>query len=333
MFFTLIPKLDAAMFRALLLISFLFLHACSPSEPITPPNQPWESIKTPEWYAPANYDTVSVLSWNIEHFVDDFDDPYIDHPRENSPAASLPERRRLLADALKQIDADIVVFQEVESASFVSALAGQYFEELGYRLFTSKESNTWYMNVVVMSRIPLGMLHSYANIHTFRRETDGQTELQHFTNNRLFSVDVHVHPEYHFLLTGVHLKAGRSEEDRRWRIGQIDVLHDHYAQRLRATPEAKILLTGDLNIISGDPEYEYVLSDEHSAQFVDPLGDVDSFTHPADAPARQLDYILPNAAMAEDMVPGSKQILMPYDPETMRQISDHLPVIVRFKTR
>lgn len=319
--------------RIFLFFMMLFVHACSAPAPVPPPAGAWDSVKTPAWYDAAAYDTVSVLSWNIEHFVDDFDDPYVDHPRENEPEESLSERRQLLADALKEIDADIVVFQEVESAAFVSALAGEYFEELGYELFTSKESNTWYMNVVVMSRIPLGMLHSYANIHTFRREVEGETELQNFTNNRMLSVEVHVHPEYHFLLTGVHLKAGRSDEDRRWRMGQIDVLHDHYAQRMMANPDARILLTGDLNIISGDPEYDYLLSDEHQTQFIDPLGDVDSFTHTADNPERQLDYVLPNAAMAEDLVPGSKEILMPYDPETMRQISDHLPVIARFVTR
>jgi endonuclease/exonuclease/phosphatase family metal-dependent hydrolase len=322
-----------------ILLFFLLLTLVSCADPQTDstsfpePGPSWDSVKTPAWYDAAAYDTVSVLSWNIEHFVDDFDDPYVDHPRENAPDQSLTERRQLLADALKEMDADIVVFQEVESAAFVSALASEYFDELGYELFTSKESNTWYMNVVVMSRIPLGMLHSYANIHTFRREVDGVTELQNFTNNRMLSVEVHVHPEYHFLLTGVHLKAGRSEEDRRWRMGQIDVLHDHYAQRMMADPDARILLTGDLNIISGDPEYKYLLSDEHKAQFIDPLADVDSFTHTADNPERQLDYVLPNAAMAEDLVPGSKEILMPYDPETMRQISDHLPVIARFVTR
>lgn len=325
------------MSRSLLVLLVLFLNACSASEPLPPPvaerSAPWESVKTPDWYDAAAYDTISVLSWNIEHFVDDFDDPYVDHPRENEPDPSLPERRQLLADALKEIDADIVVFQEVESAAFVSVLAEEYFDELGYELFTSKESNSWYMNVVVMSRIPLGMLYSYANIHTFRREVDGETELQNFTNNRMLSVEVHVHPEYHFLLTGVHLKAGRSEEDRRWRMGQIDVLHDHYAQFLTANPQARILLTGDLNIMSGDPEYNYLLSDQHKAQIIDPLGDVDSFTHTADNPTRQLDYVLPNSTMAEDMIPGSKEILMPFDPETMRQISDHLPVMARFATR
>lgn len=327
------------MYRSLLLLTLVFFYSCTTSEtvidssPVSVSVSEWESIKTPEWYNSADVDTISILAWNIEHFVDDYDSPYIDHPRENNPDENLPERRRLLADALKQIDADIVVFQEVESSAYIAAFAEEYFEELGYQLFTGRESDTWYMNVIVMSRIPLGMLYSYSNIYTFRREVDGEIEYQNHTNNRMVSVDVLVHPEYSFLLTGVHLKAGRSETDRRWRMGQIDVLKDHYRQTLTFNPDARILLAGDLNIITGDPEYHYLLTGENGTDFVDPLGDVDSFTHPADAPTRQLDYILPNSNMAQDLVPGSKQILTPFDAETMRLISDHLPVFARFVTR
>ena len=327
------------MYRTLLFFSLIFFYSCTSTEtvidfsPDSASVSEWESIKTPDWYDHTLKDTISVLSWNIEHFVDDYDSPYIDHPRENNPDENLPERRRLLADALKLIDADIVIFQEVESSAYIASLAEAYFEELGYQLFTGRESDTWYMNVVIISRIPLGMLYSYSNIHTFSREIDGETVYQNFTNNRMVSVDVLVNPEYSFLLTGVHLKAGRSETDIRWRMGQIDLLNDHYTQTLSLNPDARILLAGDLNIITGDPEYYYLLNEDNGTEFIDPLGEIDSFTHPADAPTRQLDYILPNSTMAQDLVLNSKQILTPFNPETMRLISDHLPVIARFVTR
>ena len=325
--------------KTFLFLPLLILYSCTASETISEFSSPplpasqWESIKMPEWYDYTEYDTISVLAWNLEHFVDDYDSPYIDHARENNPDENLPERRQLLADALKMIDADIVVFQEVESSAFIAALAEEYFPELGYQLFTGRESDTWYMNVVIMSRIPLGMLYSYSNIYTYRREVDGEIELQNHTNNRMVSVDVIVNPNYSFLLTGVHLKAGRSETDRRWRMGQIDLLRDHYTYTLSLKPDARILLAGDLNIITGDTEYYYLLAEGSKTAFVDPLGEVDSFTHPANAPTRQLDYVLPNTTMANDLVPDSKQILTPFDPETMRFISDHLPVIARFVVR
>lgn len=310
------------------------LSACSGTRSATDhqqqvtPAAEWTSIQTPEWYDPAQFDTISVLTWNLEHFTDDHDSPYINHPRENNPDSTLIRRRELAMEALRIIDADIVVFQEVESSAFIAALAGEFLEEMGYQLFTGRESDTWYMNVVIMSRIPLGMLYSYANIYTYRDENS----LQHHTNNRMVSVDVLVRPGYNFLLTGVHLKAGRSETDRNWRVGQLNLLRDHYAQVLAMNPEARILLTGDLNIITDHPEYHHALGRGTPVEFVDPLGDVDSFTHPAENPTRQLDYVLPNINMNHDLVEGSKQILTPFDPSTMDFISDHLPVIARFVT-
>lgn len=292
------------------------------------PSSEWPSIMTPEWYDHTLIDTLTVLAWNIEHFVDDFDSPYIDHPRENNPAENLPERRRLLAEALREINADIVVFQEVESSAFIAAFAQEYFADLGYQLFTGRESDTWYMNVVIMSRIPLGMLYSYTNIYTYRSDTS----LQNHTNNRMVSVDVLVRPGFHFLLTGVHLKAGRSETDRNWRVGQLNLLRDHYAQVLAINPDARILLAGDLNIMPGHSEYYHMLGRGTGVEFVDPLYGVDSFTHPADNPTRQLDYVLPNTNMKRYFVAGSKEMPTPFDAPTMRLISDHLPVVARFVT-
>lgn len=324
-------RINVTLAASLLLI--MFVSACSGTrsaadQPQVVPSAEWTSIQTPEWYNPALYDTISVLTWNLEHFTDDHDSPYINHPRENNPDSSLIRRRELTMQALRAIDADIVVFQEVESSAFIASLAGDFLEDMGYQLFTGRESDTWYMNVVIMSRIPLGMLYSYANIYTYRDENS----LQHHTNNRMVSVDVLVRPGYHFLLTGVHLKAGRSETDRNWRIGQLNLLRDHYAQVLAMNPKARILLTGDLNIMNDHPEYHHALGQGTAVEFVDPLGDVDSFTHPADNPTRQLDYVLPNVNMNRDLVPGSKQILTPFDPATMEFISDHLPVIARFVT-
>ncbi|MDZ7681841.1 MAG: endonuclease/exonuclease/phosphatase family protein [Fodinibius sp.] len=77
----------------------------------------------PDWYNSKEMDTLSVVTWNVEHFVDSHNNPYIDNDTENSPPSDMEERRRLLAKAIQQLDADILVFQEFESDS-VSAEAG-----------------------------------------------------------------------------------------------------------------------------------------------------------------------------------------------------------------
>lgn len=329
------------LFRSLIpALLFAFLISCGTTHPpaISEAEQvynPWNGAEIPSGYNPADYDTISIVTWNIEHFVDDYDSPYIDHPRENNPADNLPKRRQLLADAIAELDADIVVFQEVESASYIQAWAEEHIEEMGYQLFTGRESNDWYMNVIIMSRLPLGMLYSYANISTpilGQTDDNGNPSQQYFTNNRMVSVDVLVNPEYTFTLTGVHLKAGRGDRNEGWRKGQINLLRAHYGRLLSETPGAKILLTGDLNTQPGDPEYTRVLGEDTDVVFVDPMAGRETLTHPTDRPTRQLDYIIPNIYMLESKVPGSAVIPVPFDEETMRLISDHRPVMIRFVT-
>lgn len=267
--------------------------------------------------------------------MDEHDNPYIDNDRENDPDADLAERRKLLAESLIDMDADIVVFQEIESAAYVQSMAEEHLEEMGYRYFSSKESNNWYMNVVVMSRIPLGILYSYASADTYilgEQDDEGNPATQNFTNNRMLSVDVYVNPNYSFLLTGLHLKAGRGERNEGWRLGQINLLRDHYAMVSSMNPNARVLVTGDLNTMPGDREFLQLLGSDTDLTFIDPLAGVDSYTHTADDPQRQLDHILPNDTMMDDLVPGSAQVAMPFDPDTMRFISDHLPVIAKFVT-
>ena len=295
----------------------------------------WESIAVPDGYNYADFDTISVVTWNVEHFVDEYDNPYIDNDRENDPDPDIIERRKLLAEALIDLDADIVVFQEIESAAYVEAIAEEYLDGMNYRYFTSRESNDWYMNVVVMSRLPLGVLYSYANPYTYilgQQDDDGSPSIQNLTNNRMLSVDVHVNPDYSFVLSGLHLKAGRGDRNEGWRIGQINLLREHYSMITTMDPDARILVTGDLNTLPGDREFLQLLGSDTNLTFIDPLADVESFTHTADDPQRQLDHILPNESMMEDLVPESMQVATPFDAQTMRFISDHLPVIARFVT-
>ena len=321
-----------------LLILALSFAACSTTDIATDSTTAigdWESIAAPAGYDHTEHDTISVVTWNVEHFVDEYDNPYINNDREDNPGDDLPERRKLMAEALIDLNADIVVFQEIESAAYVESIAEEYLAGMNYRYFTSRESDDWYMNVVVMSRLPLGVLYSYANPYTYilgEQEDDGSPSIQNLTNNRMLSVDVHVNPDYSFVLSGLHLKAGRGDRNEGWRIGQINLLREHYAMISAMDPDARILVTGDLNMIPGDREFLRLLGANTDLTFIDPLADVESYTHTADNPQRQLDHILPNESMMGDLVPRSMQVATPFDAQTMRFISDHLPVIAKFVT-
>lgn len=286
---------------------------------------------TPNWYDSSEIDTLKILSWNVEHFVDDFDNPYIDNSREDNPPEGMEERREMLAKALKIANADIVVLQEFESDSYAMKLAEEYFPELGYQVFAGHESPDWYMNVVVMSRVPLGIFHSYATANTpiaGETDDDGNPASQAFTNNRMWTLDVLVKPEYNFALTGVHLKAGRGERNENWRIGQMNLLRSHYAMLLASDPQRNILAVGDFNSTPDSREFLHFLGEGSDVEFIDPLAGTGTYSHPADSAFWRIDHILPNTNISNEIVPGSVEVDYYFSPDSMASIADHLPMTI-----
>ncbi len=290
---------------------------------------------SPTGYVNPVTDTLTVLSWNVEHFVDQHDNPYIRNRREDRSDSLVGTKARLLAEALRRADADVVVLQEFESGAYLQHLADSLWPELGYRFFAAAESFDWYMNVVVMSRVPLGTVYSYQTVTTpvlHTPDSTGRLETQSQLNTRLLAVDVLVSDQFVFTLAGAHLKAGRGERDVGMRLGQINFLRSQFARFQRENRKANLLLVGDLNAVPGSTEIETLLGRGTRVRLVDPLPD-SVHTHPSDGPTRRLDHILPNTAMHQRLVPGSVQVPYLLDRQDMRTLSDHLPVRAQFRVR
>lgn len=296
---------------------------------------------------PGNYqwpggDTVSVLSWNVEHFVDQHDNPYIRNSREDNPE-KVAEREQLLIRAIRTANADVVVLQEFESAAYLRTLAARHLNEMGYQFFAANESDDWYMNVIVMSRLPLGVMYSYGAMHGAipGHQENGQPKTQININSRMWSVDVQARPGYRFLLTGLHLKAGRNPEDVATRVGQIQLLRQQFKRFYRENRRVNMLIVGDLNALPDSEElrvfkngdnYPYgpKSTTERTFALVNPVEAKIIHTHPSNRPARQLDYALFNENMFNEYVLNSFQVGGLLEQSELETLSDHLPVRVRF---
>jgi endonuclease/exonuclease/phosphatase family metal-dependent hydrolase len=281
--------------------------------------------------APATPAEFSVLTWNLEHFTDSYNNPYINNKREDAPwPKPLAERQALVAEALQKINADIVVLQEVEGGAYLNALADSLFPELGYKYHTEAESPNWYMNVVVLSKYPLGMLYSFKNLHTpatYTEEGVVKTEAQQRINTRMLTTEVLLGENYRLLLTGLHLKAGRSERDVAIRKGQAEALKMQLAKIAAAPANSHQIIAGDLNSFPGSEELQ-VLLNQGPVKFKDLLPPT-QLTHPADTPVQRFDYVLASDALQKNQR-GEATVPMPFAAEKMRKISDHLPVLARF---
>ena len=328
--------------RLLLALLLLFPACTTTSPPPAPPvapapptlaEDPAAETVLPEGFRYPAGDSLRVATWNAEHFVDLHDDPYIENEREDAPPEGTAERIDRFVEAVRHLDADVLVLQEFESAAFAERLAEARFPEMDYRFFAATESRDWYMNVVLMSRVPLGVVESYAGVTTpivGRTNDEGAPATQRLTNNRLWTADILARPDYTFTLAGLHLKAGPDARDAAWRTGQIRFLRRQLTDLLAARPEANIMVAGDLNALPDSPELQLLLRGEgaHSPlRLIDPLAGRESLTHPAEAPERQLDYILVNEHMQPELVDGSVHVAAPLAPGPQARTSDHLPVV------
>lgn len=289
------------------------------------------------WIMPIGYqfptnDTVKILSWNVEHFVDQHNDPYVDNSREDT-AEHMGNKRADLVEALRIANADIVVLQEFESAKLLRDIAFNDLSDMGYQFFADAPSHTWYMNVVVMSRVPLGVMYSYGNLHTpvlGWLDEEGKPTSQNRLNTRTWSIDVYPSANYSFVLGAVHLKAGRNERDIAMRLGQINMLKAQFERFLHEDPNRNILLVGDFNALPSTTELNAILIGENNGNtFIDPLAE-DVFTHTALEPQRRLDYAVMNGNMMPEMVPDSAQVMRYFEPQRQDNLADHLPVVIEF---
>jgi endonuclease/exonuclease/phosphatase family metal-dependent hydrolase len=319
-----------------LAFSFLGLAACAqentPFRQATPLH---EGAVFPAKYKAQVSDTLTIMTWNIEHFIDEHDDIYVNNRREDE--ARIDESKlSLVAKVLQMADADVVVLQEAESANWVEAFVEEYLKDFNYPFISDARSRDWYQNVVILSRVPIGVMRSYGNIHTpveFTEDSVAKYQTQDYINTRMWTCDLLVNAEYALFLTGMHLKAGPGPRNEAMRLGQINFIKGQLEQLNRLYRKANLMVLGDLNAYPESVEITRLKeSGKRAVQLIDPLS-ADTYSHPADQPSRRLDYILYNRHLEKEIVAGSAQIFTPYEAATMRQASDHLPVIIKLLTK
>lgn len=296
-----------------------------------------QSLKRLATATPVGFDynpeEIKILSWNVEHFIDQYDNPYVNNRREDV-GDRMAGREALLVKAIRASDADIVVLQEFESAQYLSRLAKEHLPDLGYLFFADAESYSWYMNVVIMSKVPLGTIYSYGALYTPVPgivDEEGVEETQININTRMWSIDVFPNQHYDFVLTGVHLKAGRGERNAQMRLGQINFLKTQFKRFVREDRKANLLMLGDFNCMPDSKEFKAILAGRKGNRFVDPLAGKNIFSHPSDQPTRRIDHILANQNMISELMAGSVKIEDLLTREEMIKLSDHMPVMATFR--
>jgi len=152
-------------------------------------------------------DTITVASLNVLNLFDDKDDPY--HGDEKT-ATKLRKDLELLAQSIHQIDADVLVLQEVENRGYLELFNRAFLADLGYKHVVLTEGNDRRgIDVAILSRVSVGPVTSYRHI----RFPDANGNEMSFRRDLLHAL---IKPEegspIHVL--GVHLKSKYGGESR-----------------------------------------------------------------------------------------------------------------------
>ncbi|MEM7627126.1 MAG: endonuclease/exonuclease/phosphatase family protein [Planctomycetota bacterium] len=295
--------------------------------------------------AEAQRKTITIGSYNVRNFLDVFDDPY-----SNDESVRVKERRDIqtLAKAIQRLDADVVVFQELENEHVLRAMVDEFLPNAGYRYITAQRTNSGRgINLGVASRLPIVELRSYRMQTLTHPGAPGRT--WRFARDVMrVTVDVDGDAGDETIdVFNVHLKSNRSGPDdpnsMLYRTAEAIRVKEIIAAEVADDPGFLAVVTGDFNsnyetrpeqprpwpaiahLLETEPGDTPLLTDLHTR-----LSDKQRVTIPGDGrfPPATFDYILATPAMAERFVPRSAVVLRD---EMLTSGSDHRPISATFR--
>ncbi|NOY94144.1 MAG: hypothetical protein GXP55_23410 [Deltaproteobacteria bacterium] len=265
---------------------------------------------------------LSVVTWNLKNFFDSSDDP---STFDDVPSASRVTRKvnavgRVLAD----LDADVIVLQEVENVGMLNRLADGPLAGKGYDQRVLMDAfDPRGINVGFLSRLPVLRTASHFD-EWFPNATDTQDWRFARDAPEIF-VDV---GGFTVIVMGVHFLsqlAGDAEQRER-RLAEALQVRRILDQRV-AFGNTLAVLAGDFNDVPRSPPYAALLDNGGLVDITLAVPESGRYTTDFRGVRRQFDYILATPAMAAFVVTSSVRIARG---SGVDDASDHDPVFARF---
>jgi endonuclease/exonuclease/phosphatase family metal-dependent hydrolase len=268
---------------------------------------------------------ITVATFNILNLFDDVDDPYRnDDTTRAKPRLQLAQ----VADAMHELDADVLALQEVESRGYLERFVEVFLADMGYEHVVHYEGNDHRgIDVCLLSRLPIGPVTSLRHV-TF---DDGKGHRRGFCRDVL-QVTVEPAGGKRFEVWVLHLKSnydGRAYAEP-IRVGEAKEIRRMLDERLRADGGARILVCGDFNDTwSSETVQTIVGTGTHAMKcFAEELPEDQRITYNREPYRSMIDFILLSPGLASRYVKGSYGIV---DGSVDILGSDHNPVLVRLR--
>lgn len=274
-------------------------------------------------FARADDNALVLAAYNAENLFDVFDDPYTeDQDTQVKPRTEV----EAIARVLRQLDADVIAFSEIENRGVLEALVAEMLGDMGYRYIAVNTTNSGRgINLGVVSRLPIDAVTSYRH-----RELTlpGEETTWRFARD-LMHVRVSLPHGEPMEIFAVHFKSKRDSagdpDSAKWRLAEATEAASIITNVMQQHPDRWVAMLGDFNDTPGSPPIDTLLDagliDAHAA-----LPSARRVTYLRQPYRSTIDYLLVNPPMRQAMVSAT----VPTNPALLEG-SDHAPVIATFR--
>ena len=289
--------------------------------------------------------SIRIATYNVLNLFDDKDDPSLSGEHDDYPQRTSDDRCRGIAAAIREVDADVIAMQEVESLEALEWFRDTYLPDAGYAYVASVDAG-YYRGVEcsVMSRYEItgATVWPGESLDDVVRTGIGWDEvpadhgpLAYQRSPLMVDIDV---AGYELTLFVLHHKAGRDFNFHR----EAEALRTmaKVRERIERDPSRNVIVLGDFNAAPWDRSLRVYLE----GGMIDAMAHRTTYRSNPETPLyitheshRVLDYILLNSAAHRELVIGSPHVYgtlfdedydWKKDPFPAGYAADHYPVIL-----
>lgn len=245
-----------------------------------------------------------VATFNVRRFFDtvcdsndcgDGDD-YEVQPAPDAFAARADE----IAAAIIQLDADVISLQEVETQACLDALLARLPSHHGV---LGETGGTATVDVAVLSRSPIANVIGHRMTEPLNLP-DGTTTV---FSRELLEVHIQLQPATTLVMFAAHFKSKSSDEPAR-RLAEAQVSTRIVNERAAASPDALVVLAGDLNDVPGSPPIDAMTIEGGLIRVADDLPVSQQSTYVFNGRGQAIDHVLLAPTGSAARVPRSSRV-------------------------
>ncbi len=253
----------------------------------------------------AQGEHVRLATFNVHRFFDTVCDSGLCGPGDYEvlPAADrFAAQADQIAAAIRGLDADMVALQEVETQACLDALLARLDDVMPYGVL-GETGGTASVDVAVMSTRPLAAvrLHRADNSLTL---SGGGTAL---FSRELLEVQIHTELGKDVVLFAAHFRS-KVDDDPARRLAEAQTASRIVNERAAQSPEALVVLGGDLNDTPASPPLNALVVDGGLVRVADDLPVAAQATYSYQGRGQAIDHLLLAPSASAVRQPRSSQV-------------------------